>query len=1177
MKFLLSILYGLAAFALNWCKIKIFLDIDLTLGSFAVMLAIMRLGGRYGLISGILSGICTYFLWDHPWAVVITTCEAFFVALLYSRQRGNLILYDTLYWAVIGMPMAYIFYHCIMGVQFQGTLLIMLKHAINGVFNSLLAIHLCIMFGFGKSSAKERIPYSRLAFFVKVSLLLLPAVLFLVVGMRIYFEKEKELLASRVSSACEIAQGGLSNWLGEHRRSLRTLSAIVGDLETSTALEMQERVEAIKAQTPGCSFMGVVNKDYVTIASSPPEADDKTAWSNCPSDCPLALSIDAAKHSRIPDPVVWKPGTRSPAVMFLSPVIVSGEYKGFCAGVVDISHVSDILAAPSAKYGVGIIVADGDGKVIASTIPDLGANEKLVRPYAENGKTTAEEILHWVPDPRPDISTIERWRDSLFVKTAPVGVSHEWTVVVEAPFLQAIDHLSRVGIHGFVILALLAGLALGLSHLRSKGLVSSIVSLQEVTRSFPKRLDEATPIAWPESNIEEISTLSSNFRDMVSALSAHHAEQKVIEVNLEKSRERYRSIIEAFDLFTYLCSSDYRIEFMNRRLIERIGHDATGELCYKALHGLDSVCSWCTLEKTLKGATVKWEIQSPRDNHWYHVVNTPVRHPDGSVSEQAMMFDISERKIAEDRLRESEERYRLFVETATEGIWAMDAQHHITFANQMACEMLGYKMNELIGLTISSLVFDDDVAEHTERAIPRSRGISERYECRLKRKNGETLWVIMSERVLMEENGGYRGAFAMLTDITQRKKAEEAKGNLEEQLRQAEKMEAVGRLAGGVAHDFNNMLGVILGYTELLRGRVSSGSPHLKALFAIEKAALRSRNITRQLLAFSRKQIISPKPVDLSNLLDSMEKTLLRLIGEDIEFSFHARENLPKVKIDPSQVDQILMNLAINARDAMPQGGRLTIETGEASIDDQYCTKHFDVAPGHYVTLAVTDDGIGMSKETLSHIFEPFFTTKGLGKGTGLGLATVYGIVKQNCGFINAYSEPGQGTTFMIYLPVTPEDSKRLAEDAEGALIPGVGVVLLVEDDEMMREMAVEMLEGIGYTVIPAGSPEEALLLIEKDTVGIDLLLTDVVMPGMSGKDLANRIRGIRPGTKVLFMSGYTSDAIAHRGVLEEGLHFIQKPFNMRDLSRRISELMADGNIVSGRQPAGLPMEANAL
>ncbi|MEW5913980.1 MAG: response regulator [Thermodesulfobacteriota bacterium] len=388
------------------------------------------------------------------------------------------------------------------------------------------------------------------------------------------------------------------------------------------------------------------------------------------------------------------------------------------------------------------------------------------------------------------------------------------------------------------------------------------------------------------------------------------------------------------------------------------------------------------------------------------------------------------------------------------------------------------------------------------------------------------------------------------------KRAEEEKERMEEELRQAQKMEAVGRLAGGVAHDFNNMLGVIMGNAEMALAQQAPDTPLHGLLEEIQKAARRSADLTRQLLAFSRRQIAAPKVVALNQTIADQHKMLVRLIGEDINVRFIPGDKLWNVLIDPSQVDQILANLAVNARDATPDTGTITIETGNVVLDEAYCNQHIQVPPGEYVMLSFSDTGVGMSPEVQEHIFEPFFTTKGEGEGTGLGLSTVFGIVKQNDGLIHTYSEPGLGTTFKIYFPRFQGKAEAAATAVEESPLGGDETVLIVEDESQLLELAQTVLSRFGYNVLAARTPSAACQLAETYEGDIHLLLTDVVLPEMNGKELQGKILAIKPDIKTLFMSGYTANAISHRGVIDQGIQFIGKPFTIKDLARKVREAL---------------------
>ncbi len=529
----------------------------------------------------------------------------------------------------------------------------------------------------------------------------------------------------------------------------------------------------------------------------------------------------------------------------------------------------------------------------------------------------------------------------------------------------------------------------------------------------------------------------------------------------------------------------------------------------------------------------------------------------GKPAATGTVLDITERKRAENALEESEEKYRRIVETANEGICMTDVDNLVTYVNQKLADMLGYLPEEIIGRPLVHFLFPKDLADHQEKWSHRLHGLSETYERRFRRSDGGECWTIVSVTVIRAEDGRFTGAFGMLTDITERKQAEKETKNLAQQLFQAQKMESVGRLAGGVAHDFNNMLGVIIGRAEMALNMdvsVDQLQHHLKEIL---KAGLRSADLTRQLLAFARKQTAILQILDLNGTISDMLNMLRRLIGEDIGLSLQPGVDLWKVKIDPSQVDQILANLVVNARDAISGVGAITLGTGNVVIDDSNRAETPEFTPGEYVLLTVSDTGAGMSQEVRENIFEPFFTTKEVGKGTGLGLSTVYGIVKQNDGFVYVASEPGKGTTFKIYLPRCEAETAQAASDEVAGKRPtGTETVLLVEDDEAILNLSKMILENLGYTVLATQTPVHAIHIVKEHPGDIHLLITDVVMPEMNGRELGEELRAFLPNLKCLYMSGYTADLIAHRGVLDAGVNFIQKPFLGDDFAARVRQVL---------------------
>jgi len=519
----------------------------------------------------------------------------------------------------------------------------------------------------------------------------------------------------------------------------------------------------------------------------------------------------------------------------------------------------------------------------------------------------------------------------------------------------------------------------------------------------------------------------------------------------------------------------------------------------------------------------------------------------------SIVHDITEQKEGERLLREQEKRYRDLIDNAPIGIFSATSRGRILSINRAAARVLGFESpREAIARYVDLETQFWAVPGQRRHFLQmlREKGSVENFEFEGRTAANKTIWLNMNARIGKWDEDGSFIVEGFATDITERRA-------LEAQFRQAQKMESVGRLAGGVAHDFNNMLSVILGYTNLALRKVEPASPLGDNLREICKAATRSSQITQQLLAFARRQTVAPQLLDVNVTVENMLKMLRRLIGEDIDLTWRPGAGIWPVKIDPSQVDQILVNLCVNARDAIADTGKITIETQNVTFDQASCIGHAGCVPGEYVRLAVSDTGCGMDTKTQETIFEPFFTTKETGGGTGLGLATVYGIVQQNGGFISVDSEPSKGTRFHLHLPRPMELVEAPLQENVGTSRHGRGeTILVVEDEESILDLSREMLEDLEYTVLTAATPDEALALAEEHGGGIRLLLTDVIMPGLNGKELAGRLQALHPEMRCLFMSGYTADVIANRGILDEGVRFIAKPFSQEELAVKVREAM---------------------
>jgi len=512
--------------------------------------------------------------------------------------------------------------------------------------------------------------------------------------------------------------------------------------------------------------------------------------------------------------------------------------------------------------------------------------------------------------------------------------------------------------------------------------------------------------------------------------------------------------------------------------------------------------------------------------------------------------DITERKRTERALRESEEKYRTLFEETKDVVFISTPEGRLLDINQAGAELFGYPSKEnILEIDIIHNLYVSPAEHENVMQMLEKKGYIKDYELLFKKKDGQHVTVILTATAVHDEKGAIASYRGIMTDITERKR-------LEQQLIQAQKMEAVGQLAGGIAHDFNNILTAIIGFGTLLQMEIEKGHPLHSYVTQILTSANRAANLTQALLAFSRKQIISPKPVDLNEIIRGVKSILSRIIGEDIELSIFLIERDLIVMADTTQIEQVLMNFATNARDAMPNGGRLTISTYRVEIDNEFIKLHGYGKPGPYALVSIEDTGYGIDEETKKRIFEPFFTTKEVGKGTGLGLSMAYGIINQHDGYINLYSQPGIGTTFHVYVPLIQSEIEEIEQKAFSILKGGDETILIAEDDIQVRELTKEVLAGYGYKIIDAKDGADAVKVFIENKDEIQLLIFDVVMPKKNGKEAYDEIKDVRPGVKAIFISGYTEDMIHKKGILEEGLNFLSKPILPNELLRKIREVL---------------------
>ncbi len=657
-----------------------------------------------------------------------------------------------------------------------------------------------------------------------------------------------------------------------------------------------------------------------------------------------------------------------------------------------------------------------------------------------------------------------------------------------------------------------------------------------------------------ESSIDAVALSGGRFM----AFCADITERKQAEKDIKASEEKLHHILANSTNLFYSHTPDHVLTYMSPQVMEMLGYSPAEAMIKWTQLASDNPINEEGLKNTVE-AMETGKAQPPYELELLHksgrkvrvrVREAPVVKHGKTVAIVGAATDITERKKAEDRFKD-------LAEMLPETIFESDININLRYANRRALELFGYSADDLArGMNGLELLIPEDQDRARETLVRRLKGEQTgTTEYQAQRKDGSTFPVFFHMAPILEEGAiiGFRG---IIVDITERKQAEEERAKLEEKYRQSQKMEAIGRLAGGVAHDFNNLVCAITGTASLALDDLPVQDPLRESLEEITKAADRAAALTQQLLAFSRKQVIAPKVINLSHLVERMHSMLVRLIGEDIILRTVPAKQLGWVRADPGQIEQVVLNLAINARDAMPDGGDLVIETADVLLDEEYCKQHGNATPGDHVILTVSDTGCGMSAEIREKIFEPFFTTKQLGQGTGLGLATVFGIIEQNEGNIEVYSEPQMGSSFKVYFPCVAEESETRTRSESREPVGGPETVLVVEDEEIVRTLAVRLLEHCSYNVLAAASAGDAIVLAERYEGPIDLLLTDVVMPQMNGRELAERLIKMRPGIKVLYTSGYTQNIIAHHGVLDDGIQFVAKPYSLDSLTARVREVL---------------------
>lgn len=857
-------------------------------------------------------------------------------------------------------------------------------------------------------------------------------------------------------------------------------------------------------------------------------------------------------RSVISEPYFSSLAQKHPSIMMTAPILdKEGKLKGILLGGIDLmgdNILHDISKITVGKAGYLFLTTRNDRTVIMHPDP-----QRILKPIPRGANLLYDKAVDGFEGTGETVNT---YGLNMLVSYKRLKVN-SWILAANYPVSEAHEILNDLQEKFFLAAALGILCNICFVFYLIKYFTYPLVALTRHMMILPQRTG-AGKILDIRTH-DEIGTLTNTFNQMISELDQQKEE-------LQKSEKRYRTIYNSSSNAIFIQDIDSgAILDVNEKMCEmygfsrkeailiNVGDLSAGEPPYT----LQAAMEWISKAAQGKPQLFEWKAKNKAGHLFWVLVKMGIVEIDGRDRLLVTVSDITQRKRTESALKESEERFsKAFRSSPAPMIISEIDTGRFIDANERWLRITGFSLEELLGRTTLELGIwgnPDDRNDLVRRL--RREGTVKDFACQIVTKSGDVLDVLWNaEKTSVGEN---EVLLSLIFDNTEKNKSEEERGKLQAQLIQSQKMESVGRLAGGVAHDYNNMLGVIIGHTELAMLKMDAGGSMENHLREIMNAAQRSSELTQHLLAFARRQTIAPRILDLNQSITAILKMVQVLLGENIELVWLPGSGTHSIKIDPVQFNQLLMNICVNARDAISVDGRISIETQRLMVDESYCTINTYFVPGDYALLIVSDNGSGMDKETQSKIFEPFFTTKGVGKGTGLGLATVYGIVKQNNGFINVYSEVGKGTTFKIYFPYCEGSAEQKTERTFDIFpINSCETILVVEDEQALLDINRAMLKDLGYNVLAANTPAKAVHLGREYAGAIDLLMTDVVMPEMNGRELEQRIRESNPKLKCLFASGYTASVISHQGVLDENVNFIQKPFTLQDLALKIREVI---------------------
>ncbi|GFO70315.1 hypothetical protein GMLC_38940 [Geomonas limicola] len=1182
--FALLLAFSLAGLAANFFNISLFPGLEFLFGSIFSMLALQLLGLWSGVAVALAASSYTCFLWQHPYALLILTMETLVVGWLVLTRRMGMVLADTVFWLVLGMPLAYLSYHFGMSFPSAEATVVMVKLALNGLANVLLAR--LALSGYAVGTRKISVSFRDIIYELLAVFVLFPSLIVLLVSGRADFRQTTATIQETLRRDAHRVSLNLDHWLTVRKGVLTHLAQLAATLPPE---EMQSRLDQARNSDYDFLRIGLVNRDAITVAYSP--ASDPFGQSNLGKNFahrPFFSQLQQRKEPMLSELVRGTIDSSTPRVLILAPVLIQGEYAGHLGGVLNLERAHEILDQALDSREIRYTLLDRHGKVIVSNRND----QEVMSPFVRGpGSLTplGNQLSWWVPTVPGMVPSWERWKRSAFTIELRVGSFSEWRLILEQPLLPSLSELfAHYAKKSALILSIFLA-ALMVAELLSRLFHSRFLEINRLTADLPERLAAGQQIAWPDRPMSEVRQLMNNFKQVTASLTAQiqqtralneTLEQRVLErtAELNELNRDFVNFLENTSDFVYYKDRDSRYRFLSQAVATSTGHPQWRDLvgrhdCELFPEDLARIYSEEDAQIFKDGVSLFNKINPTCDpqgkRRWISTNKWPVFDAAGKV---AGIFGISRDITEQIEIQESLRLAQQSLNQVPDPIMWADPAGRIVDCNQGACQLLGYHQYDLLDSTI----FEIDLATSRESwpvLFAELRGQRTRhYESNYCTRDGRSIPVDVQLAYI--SFGDKEFLCGVARDLTERKAMEEERLHLERQSLHLQKLESLGVLSGGIAHDFNNLLQVVLGNLDLGLMALPEDIGIRRNLEQAVIATVRASELSGMMLAYSGKGVLSVQRLDLSGLIRENASMLTAVVTRGISFSSALSPELPPVQADATQVLQVVLNLVRNASEAIGSGsGTITLGTGAQEFDGASLAAsriEEKLPAGRYVWVEVRDNGCGMDEATQYRSFDPFFTTKFTGRG--LGMSAALGIMRAHKGAIMLESTPGVGTAVRLLFPVAPAQAPlHQGDGAAQAALSEAGqerplTVLVVDDEEMVRTLSMSMLEAFGFQTLAASDGERALEIFLRERQRIDLVLLDQNMPTMDGLTVFKQLRQLSPGVKVLLASGYSHKEVAARFQGLDLNGFIQKPFTVRRLLDEVQRVLGR-EVANWRQP----------